>query len=56
MWVPILVVRNDLFSEITHPDRAADAPGFGDTPHPAGIPFGLVGVGGGEELLYVCFM
>ena len=55
-WVPILVVRNDLFSEITHPDRAADAPGYGDTPHPAGIPFGLVGVGGGEELLYVCFM
>ena len=49
-------VRNDLFSDITRPGRAADAPGYGGTPHPAGIPFGLVGVGGGEELLYVCFM
>ena len=35
------MVRNDLFSEITHPDRAADARGLGDTLHPAGIPLGL---------------
>ena len=38
------MVRNDLFSEITHPDRAADARGYGDPPHPAGIPLGLVKV------------
>ena len=38
------MVRNDLFSEITHPDRAADARGYGDTPHPAGIPLGLAKV------------
>ena len=40
----ILVVCNDLFSEITVTDRAAEAYIFADSPRPAGIPLGLAKV------------
>ena len=44
----ILVVCNDLFSEITVTDRAAEAYIFADSPRPAGIPLGQAAVSGGE--------
>ena len=44
----ILVVCNDLFSEITVTDRAPEAYIFADVPRPVGIPLGQTAVSGCE--------